>query len=94
MIRRLIWYVLLYCPGPAEGRMYDLELFYLYFLFRVRWDAVRLEVPLYPDRMVVGYPHCPDRVVQVLAPPHRTEVAICASGNPWLGACGRTSLQC
>ena len=45
---------MLYCPGPAEGHMYDPELFYLYFFFGVRRAAVRLELPLYPDCMVVG----------------------------------------
>ena len=43
--------------------MYDPELFCLYFYVAVGWAAVRPELPLYPDRVVVGLPHCPDRVV-------------------------------
>ena len=94
-IRRLIWCVLLYCPGPAEGRMYGPELFYLYFYEAVGRAIVRHELPFYPDRGVVGPPHYHDHVgvgphcareVWDLVPPHRTEVAVCASGNSWLGA--------
>ena len=95
VIHRSICSDLLYCPGPAEGRMYDPELFCLYFYVVVGRAAVRPELPRYPDRVVVGPPHCPDRVVvgqphyvrEVWAPTplHRTEVAICASGNSWLG---------
>ena len=43
--------------------MYDPELFYLCFYVEVGRAAVRLELALYPDRVVVGQPHCPDRVV-------------------------------
>ena len=83
-IRRLIWCVLLYCPGPTEGRMYIPEMFYLCFDVEVGRATIRLELPLYPDRVVVG-PHCV-REVWDLVPPHRTEVAVCALGNSWLGA--------
>ena len=75
--------------------MYDPELFRLYFYGAVGQAAVRPELPLYPDRGVVGPPHYPDHVVVVphcarevwaVVPPHRTEVAVCASGNSWLDA--------
>ena len=75
--------------------MYDPELFCLYFSMAAG-QAVRLELPLYPDHEVVDPPHCPDRVVfgrpryarEVWAPvpPHRTEVAISILGSSWLGA--------
>ena len=57
--------------------------------------VVQPELPFYLDREVVGPPHYPDRMVVIphyarevwdLVPPHRTEVAVCASGNSWLGA--------
>ena len=95
-IRKSIWYILLYYPGPAEGRMYAPELFCLYFYVAVGRAVVRPELPLYPGHVVVGPPHCPDHVVvdrpyyarEVWAPAplHRTEVANFASGNSWLGA--------
>ena len=62
-IRKSIGYILLYYPGSAEGRMYDPKLFCLYFYVAVMQAAVRPELPLYPDHVVVGPPHCPDRVV-------------------------------
>ena len=95
MIRRLIWCVPLYCPIPAEGRMYGPELPCLYFYEAVGQAVVRPELSFYPDRGVVGPPHYPDHVVvgphcarEVwdLVPPHRTEVAVYALGNSWLGA--------
>ena len=43
--------------------MYDPELFRLYFYEAVGQAIVRPELSLYPDRVVVGPPHCPDRVV-------------------------------
>ena len=60
--------------------MYDPELFYLYFVVGVRRAAVRLELPFYPDHVVVGQPHY---VMGVCAPAprRRTEVAICTSGS-------------
>ena len=57
-ICRSIWYVLLYYPGPAAGHMYIPELFYLCLYGEVGWAGVRLELPLYPDHVVVGQPHC------------------------------------
>ena len=75
--------------------MYSPELFCLRF-YEAVGRAVRPELPLYPDQEVVDPPHCPDRVVfsrprytrevRAPVPHHRTEVAICASGNFWLGA--------
>ena len=95
MICRLIWCVLLYCPGPAEGRMYSPELFYLCFYEAVGRAAVRPELPFYPSRGVVDPPHYPDHVVVVphcarevwaLSLPHRTKVAVCVPGKSWLDA--------
>ena len=69
--------------------MYGPELFCPCFCEVVEWAVVRPELPLYPDRRVVGPPHYPDRVVvgphcvrEVcdLVPPHRTEVAVYALG--------------
>ena len=67
--------------------MYIPELFYLFLYNEVVWASVRLELPLYPGHVVVGQPH---HVLVVRAPAlhHRIEVAICASGNFWLGARG------
>ena len=94
-IRRSIWYVLLYCSGPAEGHMYGRGLIYLCLCDEAGWAGVRLELPLYPDHEVVGPPHCPDRVVfgrphyarEELAPAplRRTEVAIFVLDNSWMG---------
>ena len=80
VIRRSIWSDLLYFAGPAEGHMYMPELFYPCLYTEVVRAAVRLELPLCPDHMVVGQPHC---VLTAWAPTprHRIEVAICASGN-------------
>ena len=83
-IRRSILYVLLYCPGLAEGHMYNPELLYPCLYGEMGQSGVRLELPLYPDRVVVGQPHC-TMMVQAPVPRHRTEVAVCASGNFWLG---------
>ena len=84
-IRRLIWFVLLYCPGPAESRMYDPELFYLCLYGEVEQAGVRLELPPCPDHIVVGQPHCA-MMVWAPMPHHRTKVEIYAAGNFWLGA--------
>ena len=95
MIRRSILYVLLYRPRSVGGRTCDPELFLVYFYEAVGQAAVRPELPLYPDHVVVRPPHCPDRVVvdrphypgEVWAPAplHRTKVATFALGNSWLG---------
>ena len=61
-IRSLIWSDLLYCPGLAAGHMYIPELLYLYLYGEVVWAGVRLELPLYPDHVVVGQPRCAMRV--------------------------------
>ena len=65
--------------------MYDRELIYLCLCDEAGQAGIRLELLLYPDHMVVGQPHCA-MVVYTLAPPRRTEVAICALGSFWLGA--------
>ena len=44
---RIVGVTLLYRPSPAVGHMCVPELFY-----------VRLELPLYPDHVLVGQPHC------------------------------------
>ena len=51
----------------------------------VGWLAIQPELPLYPDCVVVGQPHCA-MMVRAPAPRHRTGAVICASGNFWLGA--------
>ena len=94
-IHKSIAYILFYYPGSAGGRMYDPEMFRLYFFVAAGRAAVRPELPLYPDHVVVGPPHCPDHVVfsrphyarEVWAPTplRRTEVAIYVLGNSWLG---------
>ena len=65
--------------------MYDHELFYPCLYDEAGRAGVRLELPLYPDHVVVGQPHCV-MMVWAPAPHHQTEVAICASGDFWLGA--------
>ena len=87
-IHRSTWFDLLYCPGLAAGHMYIPELLYLYLYGEVVWAGFWLELPLYPDRVVVGQPPC-TMMVQAPAPRHRTKVAICALANFWLGARGR-----
>ena len=82
-IRRSILYVLHYCPVFAADRRYVTELFYPCLYGEVGRSGVRLELPLYPDRVVVDQPHC-TMAVCVLAPHRRTKVAICASGSFWL----------
>lgn len=68
-IRRSIWYVLLCCPGLLEGHMYDIELFCLCLYDEAGLAGVWLELPLYPDHVVVGQPHCV-MMVYALAPHH------------------------
>ena len=65
--------------------MCDHELFYLCLYSEVGRACVRLELPLYPDHVVIRQPHCV-MMVWAPAPHHRTEVAICASGRIWLGS--------
>ena len=64
--------------------MCDHELFYLCLYNEAGRAGVRLELPLYPNHVVVGQPHCV-MMVRAPAPHHRTEVAICALGSFWLG---------
>ena len=78
VIRRLIWYILLYCPGPAEGSMYNPELFCICFYVAVGWAVVRPELPLYPDRRVAFQPPYPGHVV--VGPHYARE--ICAPAPP------------
>ena len=77
--------------GSAGGRMYGLELLCLYVCVAVGQAAVWPELPLYPVHVLVGPPHCPDRVVAgrpqyareawALALLNQTEVATFTSGN-------------
>ena len=75
---------MLYCPGPAEGHMYNPEPLYLCFYGEVGRAGVCLELLLYPDCVVVGQPHCA-MMVCAPAPRRRTEAVICASASFWLG---------
>ena len=68
--------------------MYNPELFYLCLYSEVGQAGVRLEVPPYPDRVVVGQPRYA-LTVWVPTPRHRIGVTICASVNFWLGVRGR-----
>ena len=86
-IRRSIWSVLLYYPGPAAGHMYIPELFYLCLYGEAVRASVRLELPLCPGHVVVGQPHCA-LMAWAPTPHHRIGVTICASGNFWLGVRG------
>ena len=56
-IRRSILYVLLYCPGPAEGHVYDPELSYPCLYGEVGQSGFRLRLPFYPDHAVADQPH-------------------------------------
>ena len=64
----------LYRTSLAVGHMCVPELCY-----------VQLELPLYPDLVLVGRPYC-TMMVRAPAPRRLTEVAVCASGNFGLGA--------
>ena len=77
VIHRSICSDLLYCPSPAAGHMYVLELFYLYLYVEVVRASVRLELPLCPDHVVVDPPHYA-LMVWAQVPRHRVEVATCA----------------
>ena len=57
-IRRLIWYVLLYCLGFAGGHMYGNGLIYLYLCAEVGLAGVQCELLFCLDHVVVGQPHC------------------------------------
>ena len=86
-IHRSIWSDLLYFPGHAVGHMCIPELLCLCFYGEVVRAGVRLELPLCPGHVVVGQPHYV-LIGRALVPRHRIGVAICASGNFWLGARG------
>ena len=79
-IRRLIWYVLLYCSGFAGGHMYDRRLIYLYLCDEAGLASVQRELPFCLGHVVAGLPHCTIGGC-ISAPPRQTEVAICALGN-------------
>ena len=85
VIHRSIYSDLLYYPSPVIGHVCVTELFYLCLYGEVGQAGVRLELLLYPDHVLVGQPHCA-MMVRAPTPRHRTEVAICASGNFWLRA--------
>ena len=58
--------------------MYDPELFRLYFYNALGQAAVRPELPLYPDHMVVGLLHC--------SPPRSSRSAALREGGMGSGA--------
>ena len=70
-IRRLIWYVLLYCSGFAGGHMYDRGLIYLYLCDEAGLAGVRRELLFCPDHVVVSQPHYTMEVC-IAAPPRQT----------------------
>ena len=80
VIHRSIWFVLLYFPSRTAGHVCIPELL-CFYLFS---EVVRAELPFYLDHEVVGQPHYALVVLAPVACP-RSEVAICASGNFWLG---------
>ena len=86
-IRRSIWSVLLYCPGPAAGHMYIPELLCLYLYGEVVWASVRLELSFCPGHVVVSQPR-DALMVRAPVPRHQIEVAVYALGTSWLGARG------
>ena len=64
--------------------MYGRGLIYLYLCDEAGRANVQRDLPFCPDHVVVGQPCC-TMVVWIPAPPHQTEVAICALGRFWLG---------
>ena len=91
MIRRSIWLDLLYSSGPAEDHTCMPELFYSCLYREVVRAGVRLELPFCPSCVVVDQSHYA-LMVQAQVPPNRIAVAVCATGNFWLGARGRILL--
>ena len=83
-IRRSIWFVLLCFPNRTAGHVCIPELLYFYLFGDVVPAGVRAKLSLCLDHAVVGQPHYA-LVVPDPVPRHRIEVAICSSGNLWLG---------
>ena len=83
-IHRSIWSILLYFPGRTSGHVCIPELLCFYLFGEAARAGVRAELPFYLGQAVVGQPHYA-QVVLAPVPRHRIEVAICASGNFWLG---------
>ena len=83
-IRRSVLRSLLYCPSPFAGRLGNRDLRCSCLYGEVGRSGVRLELPLYSDRVVGDLPHC---VAMVWAPMprHQTGIAVCALGSFWLG---------
>ena len=65
--------------------MYGRGLIYPYLCDEAGRAGVRHELSFCPDHVVVSQPHR-TMMVRAPVPHHRTEVAICASDNFWLGA--------
>ena len=86
-IRRSIWSDLLYCPGPAAGRMYIPEQLCLYLYGEVVWAGVRLELLFSPGHEVVGQLHYA-LMVRARGPHRQIGVAVYVFGNFRLGARG------
>ena len=74
----------LYCPSRTAGHVCIPELLCFYLFGEAVPAGVQAELPFYLGHAMVGQPHY-TLVVPAPAPRHRIEVAICASGNFWLG---------
>ena len=79
-IRRSIWFVLLCFPNRTAGHVCIPKLLCLYLFNEAVPAGARAKLPFYLGHAVLGQPHYA-LVVLARAPPHRIEVAICASGN-------------
>ena len=84
VIRRSIWFVLLYFPNRTAGHVCIPELLCLYLAGEAVPAGARAKLLFYLGHVVDNQPHCV-LVVPALVPHRRIEVAICASGNFLLG---------
>ena len=87
-IRRSIWSGLLSSPSRTAGHVCIPELLCFYLFGGVEQAGIRAKLPFYLGHTVVCQPHYA-LVVLAPTPRHQIEVAICASGNFWLGPRGR-----
>lgn len=83
-IHRSIWFVLLCFPNRTVGHVCTLELLCFYLFGETVPAGALAELPFYLGHAVVGEPQYALEV-PALAPRHRIEVAVCASGNFLLG---------
>ena len=84
VICRSIWFDLLYFPNHTVGHVCITELLCLYLFGEAVSARVWAELSFYLSHVMVGQSHYA-LVVLAPAPRHRIEVAICTSGNFWLG---------